>query len=215
VIVLAPGATVSGSVSFETTRSRELPDVTQVRVGVQAVDPNQPGGPGNARVEKDGQFTLVAVPPGQHWIRATGPRGWALKAVLVDSRETIDTPIDVKSGEKITRVSLVFSDRLSELSGTVSDRQGVPITELTVLAFPTDSSLWRPQARQIMTARPDQNGKYQLRGLPAGDYYLAIVDPQEPGEWFDPGFLDQQRTSATRIRIGDGELATHDFKIDR
>jgi carboxypeptidase family protein len=215
MVVLAPGATLSGSVSFETTQSAAPPETTQLRVGVQPADGNEFGGSSNARIEKDGRFTLTGVPIGRHWIRAQGQRGWMLKSVVVDGREMIDTPLEVRSGEKIASVTLVFTDRLSEVRGTVVDQKGVPITELTVLAFPTDSALWRPQARQIMTARPDQNGTFQLRGLPAGDYYLAAVDPEEPGAWFDPAFLEQQRTSAARIRLADGTVTTHDLKITR
>ena len=68
-----------------------------------------------------------------------------------------------------------------------------------MLAFPTDASLWRPQSRQIMTARPDQTGQYRIRGLPAGDYYLATVDPSEQGEWFEPAYLDEHRAGAARV----------------
>ena len=82
-----------------------------------------------------------------------------------------------------------------------------------MLAFPTDSLLWRPQARQIATARPDQTGKFQIRGLPPGDYYLATVDPAEQGEWFEPAFLEEHRIGAARISLGDGDVKTHDFRI--
>ena len=42
------------------------------------------------------------------------------------------------------------------------------------------TALWRPLSRQIMTARPDQTGKFQLRGLPAGEYYLAYFGFSRP-----------------------------------
>ena len=51
-----------------------------------------------------------------------------------------------------------------------------------------------------MTARPDQNGKFQVRSLPAGSYYMAVIDPAEQGEWFDPAFLQQQVNGARRVR---------------
>jgi len=75
--------------------------------------------------------------------------------------------------------------------------------------------LWRPQARQILTTRPDQNGKYQLRGLPAGRYYVAVIDPAEQGEWFDPAFLDQHRTGAQTLTLAEGATQTIDFKLAR
>jgi hypothetical protein len=101
------------------------------------------------------------------------------------------------------------------VNGTVKDDRGTPFTEYTVLAFPDDPSLWRPQARQIMTARPDQNGRFQIRGLPPGDYLLATIDPTEPGEWFEAEFLQQHRSGAARLSVGEGDVKTHDFTITR
>jgi len=82
-----------------------------------------------------------------------------------------------------------------------------------VLAFPTDNTLWQAQARQIMTARPDQTGKYRIRGLPKGEYYLVAVDPAEQGEWFNPQYLDEHRQGASRVTLSDGDTKTHDFKV--
>jgi hypothetical protein len=214
-VVLAPGATLTGTVSFQTTQSIVPPDVTQVRIMTQPADAATFGANLNSRVEKDGHFTLDGIPIGPYWIRANAPRGWALKSVIIDGQETIDTPLEVRSGQRISGATLHFSDRVSQVNGTVTDQQGLPVTEYTVLAFPADPALWRPQARQIVTARPDQNGSFQLRGLPAGEYFLATIDPAEPGEWYDPAFLDQQRRDATRVTLSDGDVETHNFKIVR
>lgn len=214
VVVLAPGATLSGTVSFQTTQSIVPPDLSQVRIVTQpAADAF--GQNVNARVENDGRFTLDGIPIGPYWIRANAPRGWTLKSVIIDGQEMIDTPLDVRSGQKISGAALLFSDRVSQVNGTITDQQGLPVTEYTVLAFPADSRLWRPQARQIVTARPDQNGSFQLRGLPAGEYLLATIDPEEPGEWYDPAFLEQRRPDAARLTLSDGDVKTHDFKITR
>ena len=85
----------------------------------------------------------------------------------------------------------------------------------TVLAFSTNSSVWRPNSRQIATTRPDQTGMYKIRNLPAGEYYVVAVDPSEPGEWFEPAYLDQHRAGAARVTLGDGDVKTHDFRVQR
>jgi Carboxypeptidase regulatory-like domain len=213
-VALAPGASISGTVTFQSTQSSTVPDVNQVRIAAPPVDFANVGPNPVARVNRDGTFTLDGVSAGSHWIRTQGGlRGWTLKSVTLSGRDIIDTPLDVRSGQALAGVTLVFTDKLSEVNGTLTDDQGQPITEFTVLAFPTDNTLWRPQARQIMTARPDQTGTYQMRGLPAGDYYVTAVDPTEQGEWFEPAFLDQHRGSAAHLTLGDGDVKKQDFKI--
>jgi hypothetical protein len=213
-VILMPGASLSGSITFLPGQLPVPGDLTQVRITAPAVDASGLGPNPNVRVDKEGRFTLEGVPAGAHLIRPNGGlRGWALKSVTVEEREVTDTPIDLKSGQKLANVSVVFTDKLSEINGTVADQQGAPITEFTVLAFPTDPSLWRPQSRHIMTARPDQTGKFRIRGLPPAEYYVVTVDPTEQGEWFEPAFLDQHRAAASRLTIAEGDVKTQDFKV--
>lgn len=213
-IILAAAASISGTVVLHATQSQQVPDLNQIRVAAPSIDVASFGSNPSARVDKEGKFRIDGVPPGARWIRAqSSPRGWALRSVTIDGREAIDNPVTLRSGQKLANVTLTFSDKLTELTGVLSDDRGTPLTEYTVLAFTTDSSLWRPQARHIMTARPDQNGKYQMRGLPAGEYFVVAVDPTEQGEWYEPAFLDQHRAGAARLVLGDGDVKTQDFRL--
>jgi len=212
-IVLSEGATISGTISF-LPGSAPAPDVTQFRITAPATDQSDVGPQANARVDKDGHFTIGGVSAGAHLVRpSNASRTWILKSVTVGGRDITDTPFQVRAGETLGDVTVVFTDKQSEISGTLTTESGTPVPEFTVLAFPADATLWRPQARQIMTARPDQTGKYRIRGLPPGDYYLATVDPSEQGEWFEPAYLDEHRAGATRILLGDGDVKTKDFKV--
>ena len=212
-VVLSSGVTVSGTVTLEATVSAVLPNANDFRVAMASTEIDSFGGNTNTRVDREGRFTLEHVPAGTHWIRGQAPRGWTLKSATMAGRDVIDTALELRSAEPVTSLRLVFTDKLSDLSGTLTNAQGAPVTEYTVVAFPEDATLWRPQSRHIMTARPDQTGRFQLRGLPAGDYYLAAVDPAEPGEWFDPVFLERHRASATTVRLGEGDLRTQDLRV--
>jgi len=218
VVVLQTGGSLSGSVVFQPGSAAPPGDLTQIRLTAPSTEPDENIGPQpNSRVEKDGTFTLDGVSVGPHLVRPNGGglREWTLKSVAVNGRDVTDTPLEIKSGQKINNVVVTFTDRINEIDGSVTDAQGNPVIEYTVLAFSTDSALWRPQSRQIATARPDQTGRFKIRNLPAGEYYVVTVDPSEPGEWFEPSYLDQHRAGAVRVTLGEGDVKTQDFRVSR
>lgn len=210
-VILATAATLTGTVTFDGVQQ---PDAGQFRIAAPLVDAGVNGSNPTARVERDGRFTVSGLQAGLHMIRAQGTaRGWVLKSATIGGRDVLDTPFDVASGEKRSDVNVVFTNRITEINGTVTDDRGTPLTTHTLLAFPVDETLWRPLSRYIMASRPDQNGRFQVRGLPPGNYYLAPVDPVEQGEWFEPSFLDSHRSAAARVSVAEGDVKTQDFKV--
>ena len=218
-VVLQAGGSIAGSIVFLPGTTPVPGDLSRVPITTVTTGPEDNMGPMNSRVNRDGTFTLDGVSVGNHLIRApsgSGPlRGWTLKSVTVDGRDVTDTPISVRSGQHTSNVVVTFSDKINEINGTVTDVSGTPVTEYTVLVFPTNSAAWRAQSRQIATTRPDQTGKFRIRNLPAGEYYVATVDPPEQGEWFEPAYLDQHRSGAARVTLGDGDVKTQDFRVQR
>ena len=134
-----------------------------------------------------------------------------MKSVYVDGRDVTDQALDVKA-ENVGGINVIFTDRSSGLSGTIRDGRGNAVPDLTVILFPSDENLWLPQSRRIVTARADAAGTYKLSQIPPGDYLAAVVDDVEPGEWFDPAFLEELKAQATRVKIGEGEQRTADLK---
>jgi len=219
VVILQTGGSLSGSLVFQPGSTSPPADLTQVRITAPSTEPDDNIGPApNPRVNKDGTFTIDGVSVGAHLIRPNGGgglRGWNLKSVTIDGRDVTDTPIDIRSGQKISNVVLTFTDKVNEIDGSVTDAQGNAVTEYTILAFSTNSAAWRPQSRQIATTRPDQTGMFKIRNLPAGEYYIVTVDPSEQGEWFEPAYLDQHRAGAARVTLGEGDIKTQDFRVNR
>ena len=126
--------------------------------------------------------------------------------------EVADVPFELKPGQNVDNVTVVLSDRTTELSGTVRDAQNASSGGVTVIAFATESQYWRAQSRRISTARTGQTGAYRLRGLPAGDYYVIAVDDVEQGELFDPAYLDSVKDKATHVSLNEGDKKTQDLR---
>lgn len=213
-MMLTPGANLSGTVVFETNASLPPDDVGRVRVTTRSQQSLPFAGNSSARANSDGTFELRNVPVGASVLRVDAPEPWLLKAVYIDGQDVIDTPMEFPGGQAVEDVTLVLTDRVSKLSGIVRDRQGQPLTEFTVIAFPVESALWRPQSRQIGVGQPDQNGRYQISGLPPGEYYLVAVDGAEQGAWYDSLFLGSLRQSATTFHLTEGDVQSLDLELD-
>src|SRR5262249_6008642 len=79
-VILNPGGTITGTVSFTGTAGA-TPDLSQFRVTAPSADQSDFGPQANARVAKDGTFTLNGVSAGSHFIRSPGAaRGFTLKS---------------------------------------------------------------------------------------------------------------------------------------
>lgn len=214
VVPLLPGATVSGSVSFDSSTAEPPADLSRFRITMPAIDPIPFGGSQTARVDEEGRFLLTGVPAGRRVIRAQNvPAPWSLKAVALDGRDVTDELIEVRNGQAITFVDVVFTDRVATIAGTVTTDRDQPAFGYTAILFSTDQTTWRAQSRTILATQPDQTGAYQFRGMPPGAYYLVAVDDVEQGEWFDPVFLEEMRPGALRVTIAEGGAVAQDLTV--
>ena len=73
---------------------------------------------------------------------------------------------------------------------------------------------WRlPMTRWVTGTRPDQDGRFKVQNLPAGNYLAVAVDYVPQGEWGDPELLDRLKSKAKRFTLGDGATHTLDLKL--
>jgi hypothetical protein len=127
----------------------------------------------------------------------------------------MDGPLEVRSGEDLGGLVITLTDRMTSLSGTLQDASGRATSDFTVVVFPPDSAYWLPQARRIQAMRPSTDGRFGFRGLPPGDYRLAVVPDVEPGQWYDPTWLRQVQASAVSVTLTDGSHITQDMRVGR
>ena len=166
------------------------------------------------RVEGNGDFSVGRVPAGRYYFRTSGlSRTWAIRSVTVNGIDVTDTPIEIAAGRAPASVKIVVTDLTTAIRGTVMDGNSQPAPFATVVAFSDDPAEWGPVSRRLQSAQPDQSGAFELRGLPAGSYFLIATDDVERGEWLNPAFLDEIRPFAQRIAIADGETKAQDLKL--
>lgn len=218
-LTLQTGLTVSGELRFESAALKPPADLRSVRVTLQPVQPQDTAAIAPAAVTADatGRFRLSGVTPGRYRLTASfpgagRPGGWMLKSAIASGQDSLDAPFTLQPNQHVLDAAITFTDRLAQISGTLRDAGGGAAPDYTIVVFPADQAQWSPQSRRLQGVRPAADGAYLIRNLPAGTYLLAAVDDVEPGEWFDPAFLQRLAPSAIRFTIADGEQKTQDLR---
>lgn len=218
-VPLRSGIRITGRVEFEGTSAAPAPDAVQ-RIQV-LLEPLSPGESRNlfavlrGRVEADGRFATASLPGGRYFIRATGaPQGWSFKSATHDGRDLADVPLDAAAD--LAGVVITFTDRPSELTGTVLGTGGASDPAALVLVFPSDATAWTEfgvNSRRLRAARPQQNGMFRVANLPAGDYYVIAVPDELSADWQDQKVLESLSRGATLVRIEDGQKKTLSLRL--
>ena len=171
------------------------------------------GGLGPSKVNDDFTFEMK-VQPGQRLIRlGSQAPGVSLKAVRVNGDDVTDSGIDFRPNQDVSGVEVELTTQQSELSGMVTDGRGQTVKDYSVVVFARDPARWTYASRYFGGGRPDQDGRFQVRSLPPGDYYAIALDYVEPGAGTDPEFIERIRDRATPFSITDGGAKTLDLKI--
>jgi hypothetical protein len=170
-------------------------------------------GTGPARVNDDFTFE-IKTQPGLALIRfASLPSGWGLTAVRLNGLDVTDTGIDFKPNQDVEGIEIELTNRPTEVSGVVTNARGEPVGDYSVVIFAKDRERWGYTSRFFQTGRPDQNGRFNVKALPAGEYYAAALDFVDPGEASDPEFLDRLTAGAVSLTVVDGESRILNLKI--
>jgi uncharacterized protein (DUF2141 family) len=213
VLTPQPGFTIQGRIEFEGTTSR--PRLPERRLSLPlALYPSGVFVP-SVQSEPDGRFLVDSLPPG-HFIATAVPGiriplgSWWLKSAMLNGHDILDEPLQVRQSE--ANLVVTFSDRASELTGTVAGSLGQPVAGV-VIAFSTDRRGWFYNSRRIAAARADAHGRYSLRNLPPGSYFVVQTDELEYNEWFDPTVLETLTRDAARITLAEYETKAHDIKV--
>jgi protocatechuate 3,4-dioxygenase beta subunit len=214
------GGIISSRVRFE---GQPPPRLNTVRLVVAQPLRGQPSpnllglargtaGPGAGYVGEDGAFELQRV-FGPARFQMTLPDGWMVKSVTAEGREISDDLFELRSGEEIRNVEVVVTDQVSKLEGQLLDAKNQPLRDATVLIFSADRNKWFETSRSVRATRPDQQGKWQIRGLPNGEYAAVALDYVEDRAWDDPEFLEGLQRYGRKVSITDGASQSVPLKL--
>lgn len=214
-VVLTRGTTVSGRVRFEGAEPTWR-DVTDLQV----VTALQEFGSGAREVRtaiaaRDGAFTLRDLRPGPRRFGLAGlGETRVLERITMNGREITDRAVTLGGGVRIAGLEIVVTDRVSTLRGMVRGGRDGSGDRSMVVVFSTDPERWFPTSRYVQRDRPGRDGRYSIRGVPPGDYWVAAAPLSAVGaeEWRAPRWLDRLRTGATRVSVRKGDTVDVDVR---
>ena len=196
-IVPEPGTTVSGRVSLTAEPADGDPTSGQPRGETAPNDPSL-------------AFTINGLIGGRYLIRPQSIN-LAVVSMMSAGKDIRDTGVDASAGQDIDDVVVTLTDKVAEIQGTVHGRPGAVTA---VIAFPAERQHWtnygwRPP--RFRTARAGPAGGFRITGLPAGEYLLVAVTPDQIDAWSDPQFLAAAAIRATRLTLAWGDKKMQDL----
>jgi hypothetical protein len=214
-VPLQPTMRIKGRVVFEGTapkpQARELYSVLSPTVAsgrriefrLSEADPNF-------------EFRTTELPGGQYFLRSSGAlQNWFVDSITVGGRDAVDQPIELRDAD-VGDVVVTLTDKPSELTGVVRLDTGAPDHDAIVLVFPVDPARridFGRDSPRLRETRSSVDGRYTLRGLPAGEYFVAALnDAAMTDLWQTQAFTQRLSLRATKVSVTRGQKQVLDLK---
>jgi hypothetical protein len=216
-VALRAGIKVAGRLEFQGSIAQPAPDqLERVTISLSPADGRSIVVSSSlGRATTNGQFTTPGYPAGRYYINALTPApGWTLKAIISGGRDVSAEPLELEADD-IAGVVITFTDKATELSGSVVAGTTGPDSTAEVMIFPADNLSWRDSGlpnRRSRTVRATKAGAFVISGLPPGDYFVVALTAESAGNWPDPKFVESVMRVATRVTLADGEKKRVDLK---
>ncbi len=204
VVRLTPSAVIAGRVTTEGDEPVPYASVEAMKYTYQN-ERRQLTELGTSTTDDRGQYRIWGLPPGKYYIRATHPRGGAVRPGglvfvpifypgVTDLSRT--QPLELHPGDEATGIDLNFVSMHSvRVSGRVLNvnSQAEKGAQVSLVGGSGSSSFTVGQASS------DAKGTFEIRGVPPGSYTLIA-------EQFGNGEGDKVIRGRTPIEVGDTNI---------
>jgi hypothetical protein len=207
-------STIAGRITFDSTDRGKLPSQGSIEIIPVPVDPLLAplNNLATAAIHSDWSFDLGGITGTRRLQVIRVPPGWALEAVSVDGVDVTDRPMVFGGSSRSLRdVEVVLTDRVSTLTGAVTDDRSRSVPGAGVIVFSTDPANWYTGSRFIRRTAADASSAFTVKGLPSGSYHVAALSslPADgPDAWQDPTYLEALGARASIVAITEGLPAT-------
>jgi hypothetical protein len=154
------------------------------------------------RIEEDG-FLLHGVADGAYRIAtAPLPRGYYLKAAMLDDVDVLSHPLSFPASGNLT---LVISPNAGVVDGVVVDESSMPVSGIEAVLIPDNGRERGDLFRQVTT---DGSGKFRIENVAPGSYKVFAWQALEPYTYFDPDVLRRFEDRGVAARVAESSHVT-------
>jgi hypothetical protein len=212
VLPLVPGARLSGTAVFDGSTLPTRDQIAAISITVRDLDGGRlPFSLQAGRIDEELKFRTPGYRRGRYLANVTGvPTGWFVESMMFEGRDLLDSPATIEHKE-LANVVLTFTDRPTRVAGTLrfpSAGYVPPSATARVLAFPAEYKAWiangQPPRRMRQTSGTAGRG-WEIRGLPAGDYFFVALSLGYVADLQDPATYEELAALATRVNVSDTE----------
>jgi hypothetical protein len=141
------------------------------------------------------------------------PPGWTIKSVSLAGDDITDVPLDMTGRSSLADVQIVLTDKLTTISGQVTDGGGQPLKDYVVVIQPAEPKEPIVASRWIRLVRPDTSGGFQTRSMRPGRYVATAIEAIEQGRQYAPEFQQQLRQGARPFTVDEGGSAVVNLRL--
>lgn len=201
-----PGAVIRGSIVFDEPAGHAEAESLLIRL-VPSGDRERPQSLGLAQIQSDLSFEIKDV-MAEGVIRVDSGGEWRLKSVILDGRDIADLPMDFGARVVVNDLRVLLTRRSAQIVGAVDGFAPGETPHFVVVLFPADHNLWTSVSRRIAVGRLDQNGRFAIAGLPAGDYQVVAAEGLQPGAERHIETLRALSSGAVAVQLREGEVTS-------
>jgi len=203
-LVMRPGARVAGRAEFDGSVPRpSAARLQQMRFSIRPMSSGQVVPGADTRLDGEGRFETPGQAPGRYLVNVAPPGpDWTLASIMSGGINLVAQPLTI-GNEDIRGVVVTFTDRVTELAGTVRPAVAGGDMDASVIVFPTDFQKWLAMGMvpgRTATTRPDGTGAFSVRlGLP-GEYFVIALPPDVAPD-IDAASLAAWSQQASRVTV--------------
>ncbi|HLQ76817.1 MAG TPA: carboxypeptidase regulatory-like domain-containing protein [Terriglobia bacterium] len=194
-LTMSPGIEVLGRIAFE---SGAPMDWSTVKVRLNSADPFLESYSA-AGVQADGQFPVWNIQPGAYSIEVSGiPRDFYIKAEHSGSFDLMTNPLGI-AWDSPAPLQIIIGADAGRVDGAVTDPSGKAFAGAQVVLVPNAERRDRPDQYRI--AGSDEDGRFELRGIPPGEYQIFAWENVEDGAWLNSEFMANYWPTASPFTV--------------